>query len=88
MGCRGRMFAVKGVTVQWGKGAFGAACFEPPYRRVLLQWGGAGGSAGEFVTVTANERLELRQASMWSEVCKGERDKMMMVERYVLYPEN
>lgn len=48
LGCRGGMFAVKGVTVQWGKGTFGAACFEPLYRQVLLQWGGAGGSAGYF----------------------------------------
>lgn len=37
------MFAVKGVTAQWGKGTF-----EPLYRQVLLQWDGAGGSAGDF----------------------------------------
>lgn len=48
MGCRGRKFAVKGLTAQWGKGTFGAACFKPLYRQVLLQWDGAGGSAGDL----------------------------------------
>ena len=43
------MSALKGVTVQWGKDTFGAVCYEPRYRKVLLQWGGAGGIAGDFL---------------------------------------
>lgn len=33
------MSALKGVIVQWGKGTLGAACYEPQYRKVLLQCG-------------------------------------------------
>lgn len=52
------------------------------FERGLLGGQRAGGK-GTPGTVTADERLELRQSSMCSEVCKRERDKMMMLERYV-----